>query len=240
MENKNGQGIFLGVVGVATLIVAIIGATFAFFSAQAQSNNGDISGQTLGGQGAMLTLSVEKVWDRPTAASSLDLVPAANISTSNLNKVLSAKCESTATTNENDTTKYTGCHVYRITATSKGDIAGANVKLTSLTNTAPTAQKSMWKWIAFTDDAEASGTFSSPAGIADGTGQFEVEDGTFDFNKGAAMTANTPKKYFLLIYLENEQNDQSQGATKDATGSYTGTITFTAAGGSEIKATFSA
>ena len=33
MENKNGQGIFYGVIGVATLVVAIIGATFAYFSA---------------------------------------------------------------------------------------------------------------------------------------------------------------------------------------------------------------
>ena len=37
MENKKGSGIFLGVIGVATLIVAIIGATFAFFSANAAS-----------------------------------------------------------------------------------------------------------------------------------------------------------------------------------------------------------
>lgn len=34
MENNNGRGIFYGVIGVATLIVAIIGATFAYFSAQ--------------------------------------------------------------------------------------------------------------------------------------------------------------------------------------------------------------
>ena len=33
MENKKGNGIFLGVIGVATLIVAIIGATFKYFSA---------------------------------------------------------------------------------------------------------------------------------------------------------------------------------------------------------------
>lgn len=33
MENNNGKGIFYGVIGVATLIVAIIGATFAYFSA---------------------------------------------------------------------------------------------------------------------------------------------------------------------------------------------------------------
>ena len=37
MENKNGSMVFLGVIGVATLVVAIIGATFAFFSASANS-----------------------------------------------------------------------------------------------------------------------------------------------------------------------------------------------------------
>lgn len=39
MENRRGNEIFLGVVGVATLLVAIIGATFAYFSASAQSGN---------------------------------------------------------------------------------------------------------------------------------------------------------------------------------------------------------
>jgi len=42
MENKNGRGIFLGVVSVATLVVAIIGATFAFFSASGGSANNAI------------------------------------------------------------------------------------------------------------------------------------------------------------------------------------------------------
>lgn len=36
-NEKRGNGIFLGIVGVATLIVAIIGASFAYFSAQAAS-----------------------------------------------------------------------------------------------------------------------------------------------------------------------------------------------------------
>lgn len=39
MENRRGSGIFLGVVSVATLIVAIIGATFAFFSASITAEN---------------------------------------------------------------------------------------------------------------------------------------------------------------------------------------------------------
>ena len=43
MENKNGKGIFLGVVSVATLVVAIIGATFAFFSASTNSAENGVS-----------------------------------------------------------------------------------------------------------------------------------------------------------------------------------------------------
>lgn len=49
MVNKRGSEIFLGVVGVATLLVAIIGATFAYFSASAKSANNaiDIHSATL-------------------------------------------------------------------------------------------------------------------------------------------------------------------------------------------------
>lgn len=38
-NNNNGRGIFYGVIGVATLVVAIIGATFAYFSASVTKNN---------------------------------------------------------------------------------------------------------------------------------------------------------------------------------------------------------
>ena len=37
MENGKGNAIFLGIVSIATLIVAIIGATFAYFSATTES-----------------------------------------------------------------------------------------------------------------------------------------------------------------------------------------------------------
>ena len=43
MENNNkGTNIFLGVIGVATLVVAIIGATFAFFGAQIEGGAGNL------------------------------------------------------------------------------------------------------------------------------------------------------------------------------------------------------
>ena len=42
-NNRKGSGVFYAVVGVATLVVAIIGATFAFFSASA-TNDSDVTG----------------------------------------------------------------------------------------------------------------------------------------------------------------------------------------------------
>ena len=38
-EKNNGKGVFYGVVGVSTLVVAIIGATFAYFTATADNTN---------------------------------------------------------------------------------------------------------------------------------------------------------------------------------------------------------
>lgn len=42
-NNNNGKGIFYGVIGVATLVVAIIGATFAYFAASANSADNAVS-----------------------------------------------------------------------------------------------------------------------------------------------------------------------------------------------------
>ena len=46
MDNNNGRGIFYGVIGVATLVVAIIGATFAYFSASISSDENAITTNT--------------------------------------------------------------------------------------------------------------------------------------------------------------------------------------------------
>ena len=55
MENK-GSGIFYGVIGVATLIITIIGATFAYFSATTNSN---VDAVTAGG--ATITLGYSEI-----------------------------------------------------------------------------------------------------------------------------------------------------------------------------------
>lgn len=70
-QKNNGRGIFYGVIGVATLVVAIIGATFAYFTAT-QSNN-SITGN-------MATIKLNLAVDKKTNAeeASGGLIPMSN------------------------------------------------------------------------------------------------------------------------------------------------------------------
>lgn len=70
-KNYNGRGIFYGVIGVATLVVAIIGATFAYFTASKSDEN------TITGNMAKIEigLSVTKVTD---ADKDSGLIPMSN------------------------------------------------------------------------------------------------------------------------------------------------------------------
>lgn len=72
MENKRGNGIFLGIVSVATLIVAIIGATFAYFSASTESNEGAIGATAYEYN---LTLSVSPIYPEGIAPALIPLNP---------------------------------------------------------------------------------------------------------------------------------------------------------------------
>lgn len=243
MENKNGQGVFYGVIGVATLVVAIIGATFAYFSASVTAgNNNEIQGQTLGGtEGGVLNLSVSKIEFTGKTAQSLDLVPS-NITAANAQNAVTALCESTSGVGE-DTTKYTGCHLYRIVASAGSDIASATLKLATFGTTATDTSK--WNYALFnTSDAadKASGyTLGSNIAAATGTG---VIDGTTVTAKTVDTTAlgATPKVYYMLVWVANTEGVQN-GTTQElapnsVVGSYDGTFTLEAAGGSRVQATF--
>ena len=70
MENKNGSGLFLGIVSVATLIVAIIGATFAYFTANTQSEENAVD---VGAYEYNLSLSMNQIY--PEGVSAQGLIP---------------------------------------------------------------------------------------------------------------------------------------------------------------------
>ena len=107
-KNKNSRGVFYAVIGIATLVVAIIGATFAYFTA-AQSAGGNIIGGNMANVGFNLT--VEKVID-PSAGSGM--IPMSN------SMIEAAINDSTAPINNTcvDDNGNAVCQIYKITVTN--------------------------------------------------------------------------------------------------------------------------
>lgn len=226
-NNRKGSGVFYAVVGVATLVVAIIGATFAYFSAQAVPTTQAIQGGTNDDLANALSVSVEKVTFTGTTAANNLLVPT-NVngdSTTGVAAAVAAKCEANG---------YTGCHLFKITASSTQTVASVNLKLDTMTTTATV--KSDWNYVIYKASADA-------ATDAQGTVNAIVNHGTMnlaapvDMHAGAAMTANTNYYYYILVYLADDTAEQNKGDANDATGTYAGTISMSALGG-KVTATF--
>lgn len=156
-NQRKGPGVFYAVVGVATLVVAIIGATFAYFSASVTPGNGSdtITGQTQNINGSDLTLTVNKVVFADAVAAYPTLVPAYFGSTSNTLNVadptaLTSTQVGTMLSNNCEKDGFTGCHVYRITISATQDIAHANLLLDlELTGTPNTNAKDQWGYVVF-------------------------------------------------------------------------------------------
>ena len=256
MENRNGRGIFLGVVSVATLIVAIIGATFAYFSASISSNNGEISGSTLDLSDSALSLSVTKLTTEQLGGSlptnMQNLVPAVLIETQpGYAAAVTQHCENAG---------YTGCHVYEIDVNSANALDSATL-LASLTLTgAGTGTKVDTNWsYALLQKASAdihtpvaTSPYAAPTLTQLKTGKDAAAEPAaatvHRFASGATQELVTEgltsghTYYYLVVYLLNTSGSQNNVAgdgspVTDETGAYSGIVTLKAAGG-QVKATF--
>lgn len=196
MEN-NGRGIFYGVIGVATLIVAIIGATFAYFSASV-TNDKDVKGATA--SGASLSMVVTKVSDE---ATSKNMIPM--LSTDLQKGVTGTDTKSCIDDNGN-----TVCQVYKVTVTNGSGDIGVNVKGTmNLTSTG----KNM-KWQVLTN---ATTVDNAATTVAQGT------EGVITANQ--SLTASGSHDFYLVIWLDetNEAQDADDaGKTFNGTITFNG------------------
>ena len=256
-NNRKGTSVFYAVVGIATLVVAIIGATFAYFSASATSGAGDIQGGTNEGLSTALSLKVTRELfgattgddeEDPTPANYNNLVPAIiDVTPEGLKKVVDEKCVNGG---------YTGCHLYKIEAQSTQTLNSASIRLADLQTTA--TDYANWKYVLY---SSADGKYDTITSIIEDAQNakrsfaaydennttdrvYTYVDGTisgFDMHNAASITANTPVYYYLLIYLantENSQNPEDTTSTNSGTGTYTGIVTMDAAGG-KVVASFS-
>ena len=196
-NNRKGTGVFYAVVGVATLVVAIIGATFAYFSASA-TNNTDVTGTTA--SGASLAIAITKVSDE---ATSKNMIPM-------LSTDLQKGVTGTASKSCIDANGNTVCQVYKVTVTNGSTDIGINVKGTmNLTSTG----KNM-KWQVLTD---ATTVNSNATTVAQG------ENGTIVDNQ--ALTASGTHDFYLVIWLDEtnaEQDADDAGKTFNGTVTFNG------------------
>lgn len=105
MENNRGQSIFLSVVGIATLLVAIIGATFAYFSITVNGNDTassiHVTTATLGNvtfDGTGAGVSIENVYPGWTTTKTFTIQAAGADSTSAIQYLVTLDVATTGNT----------------------------------------------------------------------------------------------------------------------------------------------
>ena len=245
-NNRKGSGVFYAVVGVATLVVAIIGATFAYFSASATATT-PVTGDTLdiAGTFAVKVTKLEKVG---ALAKSDNLVPAKFGDNVTLTKENAAAAVTSALTKKCEEADehggYTGCHIWKVTATTGQDLATA-----SLTLNIKAPKGNNWSYVVFKNTTDLTALDGTPGTVSlsaspDAVGKFTTSGTEVDMHNGAAMSkavgvgeGAVSETYYIMVYLQNTTDSQNKGAT-DETGKYNGTVTFSAASG-EVTASFS-
>lgn len=233
MEKEDKRGIFFGVIGVLTLIVAIIGASFAYFSINAKSDKDAVK---------VKAASVQIVYDDGEKIAIENLIPsteavvqetvrraAAGESDSEGNNYVSCR----------DDKGYTVCGFYDFTLTNNGDGAvkvKAYVEPTALTD----GEKAFTNLNFVLYDVTNGGNGTS---VGKGTFSYEGNFGivgnpaTLDSTLDLAGNGTT-QKYRLFVWLNEAgaANDAEQGAVFNGTvkidvvGAENGQITGTATG----------
>lgn len=247
MENSKGRGIFLGVVSVATLIVAIIGATFAWFSASVGSGENDVN---LTAYQFDADLTVERVFPTAENASKkiIPFVPDKVLregqgdQTNNMNYALNE-----ATNKCVDSSGYLVCSLYKITVTNNGsDAIELDGTVTTIETTPPTekgttltANGDLKAQIISYADGKYTYTHNLSKALAlpntvSGSGKLIMDPATLTV--GATPGANTAELY-VLVWL----NDTTENQSSMMGASYKGQFIFSAVGmgaGNQLTGTF--
>lgn len=247
-NNRKGPGVFYAVVGVATLVVAIIGATFAYFSASATPDTTTVTGQTNNITGSNLTLTVTKLFEDKIGTGAGKLAATQNLVPADFNDASTTDITN-AITNYCIDDGYTGCHMYDIMIKCDQTISEANLLLDLAVTPISGGSKDNWKYLVFQQSNTATSTLSAANTITTSATSLATDETDEDLHSrngnAAGLTANTEVHYFLMVYLKNidaAQNDSSatnEGETTYEFGSYSGSLELHAMGG-EVKATFSA
>ena len=258
MENNNGKGIFYGVIGIATLIVAIVGATFAYFTATASSDEGAINVTSY--TGFNVSLVMKKIAPNEAVNKLIPLDSGLYMSNALTNKDVDGVTPLPCIDVNGDQV----CAIYEMTLTNSGpaaDIQGfISAEKNEYVGYTPSNLKYQIYDCADTNGDGAADQFTaingSGAVTAPVVGATELpkfvfgEDNinTENYNESdtislpAGDVTPTSKTLCLVMWLEEYKVDGKPAAQNDDIGkTFTGKVTFNATSGTgeRLEATFS-
>ena len=184
-QKNNRRGVFYGIIGIATLVVAVIGATFAYFTASASVNN------QMSGDMATITFELDV-----TKVTTVDEEKGGMIPMSN-SMVEAAVNNATPCVDNNGNAV---CQIYMITATNTGSASlfldgyvsltggsGVPTDFTSWTNLGDDDDKTTMRWAqVFVSGAKYTTVGRSTTGAGEITDDVDIKGVTSDWDTLAA------------------------------------------------------
>lgn len=210
MKKLNGKEIFLGMIGILTLVVLIIGATFAYFSASVTSDK-DITGQSYEFD---MSLTVTRVDPATAPAKGDKLIP---LTESDIGAAVNAGCV--------DKNNYTVCQIYQLSFRN-----GSSEAVTLSGNLTASQNDFSNLYYNVTTIGGAKSTLAAGTPIS---GLTPVTTGLTNLviNPGDSTM-------YLMVYIKNDPaNNQPDDQAKNFIGTLTFTDVTSSSG--KIQATFS-
>lgn len=190
-RKKERGALLYAVLGVAVLIAAVAGSTFAYFQASTDATT-KIEGETLD---VKLGITLSKVSGTGDKGAGLIPIHDGTNATSQLQNAATANCI--------DKNKYTVCQIYEITLTNAGDTATVNTTV-SFDKTSTNL-----KWAPMTSKTQmGTGTFAAVS-----------EPGTIASDVSLGSTA--VKQYIMIYVNNTGTNQSSVDGGKDFSGKVT-------------------
>lgn len=217
MDNNKSRGIFLGVLSVATLIVSIIGATFAYFVASANGKENAVQAGAANVAGT-LTLTETVDYRQNMIPVTETLMKTSYKRTEAATGTGTGRCEGYSAAGGN--TVYNLCSIYQFTVSNSATIAQTiYASLTANTNTFANLKYCIFEGEAGTSDTEKVACRNMPA---------EKSTDSNIFSELIPATTGT-HTYTLVMYINETSEDQT---TADSGKTFTGTISITSGDGS--------
>ena len=213
MENNNGRGIFYGVMGVATLVVAIVGATFAYFAASANGTAGAVAANSVTVAGTLaLEESTTGIRDRLIPTVNAEMLKAVALTGAN---------QCTGVSAADGKSRYDLCSTYVYTLTNNADVAQTVYMNFS---TVDNSFENLYYCVYEATGDKATGYTVNTASEVQACGAVPAKGTPAQIGTtGVSIDSKASKIYAVVLYI-NETNNEQPG---DEGKSFVGTVSAT-------------